>query len=88
MRSKVHESVLQNLKKLSFTSSGKDADRKEKHTASNTNHGNRSDRKQLSQEDTDFHFSHSGRLVAGRQLVYLIDDELGKDQVSFSFFLL
>ena len=67
---------MENLKKLSFTSSGKQSKKPSK---------NRKNKRPFAQgnkkHDTDFHFSNSGRLVAGRQLVYLIDDELGKDQV-------
>ena len=61
---------------MSFTSSGKQSKKPSK---------NRKNKRPFAQgnkkHDTDFHFSNSGRLVAGRQLVYLIDDELGKDQV-------
>ena len=80
VRTKLHENVLENLKKLSFTSSGKQSKRTFGSLKSRKNkrpfaQGNK-------KHDSDFHFSNTGRLVAGRQLVYLIDDELGKDQVN------
>lgn len=68
MRPKLHENVLDNLKKLSFTSSSPEEIKR--------NGGLRT--------ETDFHFSHAGRLVAGKQLVYLIDMDVGKDPVSSS----
>ena len=73
---------MENLKKLSFTSSGKQSKKPDKFGSAK----NRKRKRPLAQgnkkhDDTDFHFSNSGRLIAGRQLVYLIDDELGKDQV-------
>ena len=78
--------MLENLKKLSFTSSGKQSKKPDKFGASK----NRKRKRPLAQgnkkHDSDFHFSNSGRLVAGRQLVYLIDDELGKDQVQYFFY--
>ena len=67
------------MKKLSFTSSGKQP----KGSGKNGRQKNRSSFAQGKKDDTNFHFSNAGRLVAGRQLVYLIDDELGKDRVSF-----
>ena len=79
VRTKLHEQVLGNLKKLSFTSSGKQPKGSEK----NGRQKNRANFGQRKKDDTNFHFSNAGRLVAGRQLVYLIDDELGKDRVSF-----
>ena len=79
VRTKLHENVLENLKKLSFTSSGKQS--KKPSGASKNRKNKRPFAQGNKKHDTDFHFSNSGRLVAGRQLVYLIDDELGKDQV-------
>ena len=79
VRTKLHEQVLGNLKKLSFTSSGKQP----KGSGKNGRQKNRANFGQGKKDDTNFHFSNAGRLVAGRQLVYLIDDELGKDRVSF-----
>jgi hypothetical protein len=67
------------LKKLSFTSSGKQP----KGSGKNGRQKNRASFGQGKKDDANFHFSNAGRLVAGRQLVYLIDDELGKDRVSF-----
>ena len=79
VRTKLHENVLENLKKLSFTSSGKQSKKPF------GIHKGRKNKRPFAQgnkkHDSDFHFSNTGRLVAGRQLVYLIDDELGKDQV-------
>ena len=66
VKPKLHENVLDNLKKLSFTSSSPEEIKR--------NGGLRT--------ETDFHFSHAGRLVAGKQLVYLIDMDIGKDPVS------
>ena len=84
MRSKLHENVLGNLKKLSFTSSGSHSKKPIRHGQSHERQGNRKRPQKINKDDTDFHFSQSGRLVAGRQLVYLIDDEQGKDQVSIN----
>ena len=72
------------MKKLSFTSSGKQP----KGSGKNGRKKNRASFGQGKKDDTNFHFSNAGRLVAGRQLVYLIDDEIGKDRVSFNGYMI
>ena len=84
MRTKLHENILETLKKLSFTSSGREQDSWQQKPISSGNPRNVAGWEQANvggRGGADFHFSNSGRLVAGRQLVYLIDIHLGKDPV-------
>ena len=64
----LHERVLDNLKKLSFTSMMKKFD------VVNDDHDEEEDHRQ--------HFSSTGRLVAGRQQIFRVDHELGLQQVN------
>ena len=61
----LHEDILTNLRKLSFTSMG---------TAPTEVKG------------TQHHFTRNGRLVANKQLVFQINQEVGMESVSYLFF--
>ena len=62
----LHEDILTNLRKLSFTSMG---------TAPTEVKG------------TQHHFTRNGRLVANKQLVFPITQEVGMESVSYLFFI-
>ena len=62
----LHEDILTNLRKLSFTSMG---------TAPTEVKG------------TQHHFTRNGRLVANKQLVFQINQEVGMESVSYLFFI-
>ena len=64
VHSDLHEDILTNLRKLSFTSMG---------TAPTEVKG------------TQHHFTRNGRLVANKQLVFQINQEVGMESVSYLF---